>query len=441
MNRNIVSGFVENLFWILPLIAIVGLWNYILPIFVVLVISYILYIILDPLVCFIERLIGLRILSIMIVLSTIAFPLYLGGNYLYSTVTNNYEDIKNYMTKVVDASTVRSDEIIDYEETSLQTSTDTIINHKEIDINNSDETVDNHKEIDINTSDSKEVYKTRVLDLENLSSDIEKRILPLLPEFARESVKSFFKEFQGDENRKKITNVISQYFNFGNTIFLFSSIGSTVMFILITISFVIMLLANAQNFKKSFIKMVPNRYFEMSLKIIDRISDQISAYIRGTFMAATIVGILSIIALQTVCTVFGMPHKYIILVGVIAGVFNLIPFIGPMIGAFSGVLLFILSVDPVDPNNIESASFIIRYYHIIFIFAAFGAVQLIDNLLTSPLIISDSVGLHPMFVIIVVLIGGYALNILGMIIAVPFAAILKVIVEELTWGFRNYQFS
>tara|TARA_B100001287_G_C22405474_1_gene399881 strand:- start:49 stop:657 length:609 start_codon:yes stop_codon:yes gene_type:complete len=202
-----------------------------------------------------------------------------------------------------------------------------------------------------------------------------------------------------------------------------------------------MLLANAQNFKKSFIKMVPNRYFEMSLKIIDRISDQISAYIRGTFMAATIVGVLSIIALQTVCTVFNMPHKYIILVGVIAGVFNLIPFIGPIIGALSGILLFILSVDPSNSSNIESASFIIRYYHIIFICAAFGAVQLIDNLVTSPLIISDSVGLHPMFVIIVVLIGGYALNILGMIIAVPFAAILKVIVEELTWGFRNYRFS
>ena len=46
-----------------------------------------------------------------------------------------------------------------------------------------------------------------------------------------------------------------------------------------------------------------------------------------------------------------------------------------------------------------------------------------------------------MFVIIVVLIGGYSLNILGMIIAVPFAAILKVIVEELTWGFRNYRYT
>ena len=50
------------------------------------------------------------------------------------------------------------------------------------------------------------------------NSDIENRILPLLPEFAKESVKSFFKEFQGDENRKKIANVIAQYFNFGNTV-------------------------------------------------------------------------------------------------------------------------------------------------------------------------------------------------------------------------------
>ncbi len=421
MNRNIVSSLVENLFWLLPLVAIISLWNFILPIFIVLVISYILYIILDPLVCFIERLIGVRIISILIVLSIIAVPMYIGGNYLYQTIGNNYEEIKNYMTKVVDNNS----------EVNQKSNKEKSIAYLQ---------TNSESELDKSNENNKN-YKSRVLDLGNLSSDIENRILPLLPEFAKESVKSFFKEFQGDENRKKIANVIAQYFNFGNTIFLFSSMTSTIMFILITISFVIMLLANAQNFKKSFIKMVPNRYFEMSLKIIDRISDQISAYIRGTFMAATIVGILSIIALQTVCSVFGMPHNYVILVGIIAGVFNLIPFIGPIIGALSGILLFILSVDPIDPNNLESASFVIRYYHIIFIGLAFGAVQLIDNLLTSPLIISDSVGLHPMFVIIVVLIGGYSLNILGMIIAVPFAAILKVIVEELTWGFRNYRYT
>jgi len=389
MNRNIVSSLVENLFWILPLLVIITLWEYILPIFIVLVISYILYIILDPLVCFVERLIGLRIVSILIILSVLALPIYIGGGYLYEAISDNYEMVKNKIT----------------------------------------------------TTRANDNGETRVLDLTELSIDIEHRITPIVPEIAKEQVTSFFEEFRGYKNKEKIANLIPEYFNFGNTIFLFSTITSAVMFILITISFVIMLLANAQNFKKSFIKMVPNRYFEMSLKIIDRISEQISAYIRGTFMAATIVGILSIIALQTVCSIFNMPHDYIILVGIIAGVFNLIPFIGPMIGALSGILLFILSVEPPDPNNLESASFIIRYYHIIFIAAAFGAVQLIDNLVTSPLIISDSVGLHPMFVIIAVLIGGYVLNILGMIIAVPFAAILKVIIEELTWGFRNYRYS
>ena len=251
MNRNIVSSFVENLFWILPLIAIVSLWNYILPIFVVLVISYILYIILDPLVCFIERLIGLRIISIIIVLSTISFPLYIGGNYLYDTFSSNYLDIKNYMTKVVHTSTVDSDEVIVYEDRIEHTADNNIKNHEEIE----------------NTYDN-ELNRIRVLDLENLSSDIEKRILPLLPEFAKESVKSFFKEFQGDENRKKITNIISQYFNFGNTIFLFSSIGSTVMFILITISFVIMLLANAQNFKKALSKWFPIDILKCHLKLL-----------------------------------------------------------------------------------------------------------------------------------------------------------------------------
>ena len=84
------------------------------------------------------------------------------------------------------------------------------------------------------------------------------------------------------------------------------------MFILITVTFIIMLLLNAQNFKKSFIKMVPNRYFEMSLKIIDRISSQISSYVRGTLTAAFIVGALSIIGLNILCTISGIQHDYII---------------------------------------------------------------------------------------------------------------------------------
>ena len=388
MNRNIVSSLVENLFWILPLIFIITLWEFIIPVFIVLVISYILYTILDPLVCFIERLIGIRILSILIVLLMLIAPLYIGGTYVYGAINNNYDTI-----------------------------TEKIINQ------------------DPNSKNQ------GLLDITNLSIDVEQRIIPIVPESLQVQVKSFFEELRQEDKKDYIANLIPKYFNFNNTIFVFSTAASSLMYIAITVSFIIMLLANAQNFKKGFIKMVPNRYFEMSLKIIDRISEQISSYIRGAFMAATIVGILSIMALQIVCSIFDIPHDYIILVGIIAGVFNLIPFIGPIIGAFSGVLLFILSVEPPNPETLEVATTTIRYYHIAAIIIAFGGVQLIDNLVTSPLIISDSVGLHPMFVIIVVLIGGYAMGILGMIIAVPFTAILKVIIEELTWGFRNYLYT
>ena len=149
-------------------------------------------------------------------------------------------------------------------------------------------------------------------------------------------------------------------------------------------------------------------------------------------MAGFIVGALSIIGLNILCSVTDMQHDYIILVGVLAGLFNLIPFVGPMIGGILAILFFLITG--------QADGFELQYYHILFIMFTFGSVQLIDNFISSPLIISDSVGLHPMFVIIVVMIGGSIMGPLGMIISVPIAAILKVIVEELIWGFKNYRY-
>ena len=131
------------------------------------------------------------------------------------------------------------------------------------------------------------------------------------------------------------------------------------MFLILTIAFTSTLLLSAQKFKKSFIKMVPNRYFEMSLKIIDRISDQISSYVRGTLMAAFIVGALSIIGLNILCSVTDMQHDYIILVGVLAGLFNLIPFIGPMIGGILAILFFLITG--------QLDGFELQYYQVYFL--------------------------------------------------------------------------
>ncbi len=61
----------------------------------------------------------------------------------------------------------------------------------------------------------------------------------------------------------------------------------------------------------------------------------------------------------------------------------------------------------------------------------FTIVQLIDNLVVSPYIMGSSVGLHPMLIIILVLLGASVGGILGMLFAVPIAAILKVVLSEL----------
>jgi predicted PurR-regulated permease PerM len=102
-----------------------------------------------------------------------------------------------------------------------------------------------------------------------------------------------------------------------------------------------------------------------------------------------------------------------------------------MLGGIAGVLFFLVSDHPPD---------FVQFYHILFIMGIFGSVQLFDNFVSYPMISSSTVGMHPMFVIIVVLIGGSILGPFGMIISVPIAATLKVIVEELMWGFKNYRY-
>tara|TARA_Y100001970_G_scaffold147170_1_gene180692 strand:- start:191 stop:1381 length:1191 start_codon:yes stop_codon:yes gene_type:complete len=269
------------------------------------------------------------------------------------------------------------------------------------------------------------------ITLKNLINRIDDKILAITPDSYKKNVEDFFKDLNSkekDESREKWSETI---FNFQNTVYIFSWIVNFIMYTFITFGFTFTLLMSAQKFKKSFIKLVPNRYFEMSLKILDRISAQISSYVRGTLTAAVIVGALSIAGLEILCAVTDMKHDYIIIVGIIAGIFNLIPFIGPLIGGVAGILFFLISDHPPD---------FVQYYHILFIMGVFISVQLFDNFVSYPMISSSTVGMHPMFVIIVVLIGGSILGPFGMIISVPIAATLKVIVEELMWGFKNYRY-
>jgi predicted PurR-regulated permease PerM len=79
----------------------------------------------------------------------------------------------------------------------------------------------------------------------------------------------------------------------------------------------------------------------------------------------------------------------------------------------------------------------IHFFYVLLIVGVFAVVQLIDNLVMSPYIMGSSVGLHPILVIILVLLGASAGGILGMLFAVPIAAISKVVVGELVASIKK----
>ncbi len=202
----------------------------------------------------------------------------------------------------------------------------------------------------------------------------------------------------------------------------FSIIGSVVSVIttLVIIPFaVFFLLKDGQELKKAFISLVPNRYFEMVLSMLHKIDEQLGGYLRGQFFDALIIGILSTFALWL------LDVPYFLLIGIFAGLANMIPYVGPLAGAVTALVVVLVN----DGSNQQ----------LIFVLLAFVIIQLIDNVLVQPLVVARTVNLHPLVVIFAVIIGGQFFGILGMLLAVPSAGIIKVLGSQLYQGFRKYQ--
>jgi len=152
--------------------------------------------------------------------------------------------------------------------------------------------------------------------------------------------------------------------------------------------------------------------------ILHKTDQQLGGYLRGQFFDALIIGVLSIIALWI------LDVKYFMLIGIFAGLANMIPYVGPLVGGTAAVLVVLMD----GGGGLE----------VLLVFAAFAAIQLTDNVLVQPLVVAKSVDLHPLIVIFAVIIGGQFFGILGMLLAVPVTGIIKVLISELYLGVRKY---
>jgi putative permease len=196
--------------------------------------------------------------------------------------------------------------------------------------------------------------------------------------------------------------------------------AASVVTSIILIPFIVFfLIKDGRQFKKSFVSILPNRYFEFSLYLFHKLNIQMGNYLRGQILDAAMVGILAILALWLIGV------KYFIIIGSIAGIANLVPYFGPIAGVIIATIVSIL----------QTGSFHLALY-VIF---AFIIIKLLDDSFIQPIVVSKSVHLHPVTVLLAVLIGGKLFGILGMLLSVPVTAFIKVVVYESIINYRRYK--
>jgi len=189
---------------------------------------------------------------------------------------------------------------------------------------------------------------------------------------------------------------------------LFGTVGFILGFVVIPF-WLFYILQDEKKVKDGAIGLFPERLRPDILAMARLVDDVLSAYIRGQLLLMLFVGTMATIATGLI----GVP--FFILLGFVAGLFEVLPYIGPILGAIPAVLVALLN-EPVTA---------------IYVIIAYFAIQQVENLILVPRIAGNSVKLHPAVVMVVLVIGNQVGGFLGMVAAVPIAAIIRDVFKYL----------
>ena len=190
------------------------------------------------------------------------------------------------------------------------------------------------------------------------------------------------------------------------------AVSSTVSFVLgmVVIPFWLFYILNDQaKVGQGVRNLIPDRLEADVVNIARIVDDILSAYIRGQLILCVAIGAMATVGLL----IAGV--RFAVLLGVVAGIFEAFPFVGPILGAIPGVIVAALQ----SPDKALWA------------LVVFFAIQQIENLFLVPKVAGESVKLHPALVMVVLVVGNEALGIWGMLLAVPVTAIIRDVFKYL----------
>lgn len=186
------------------------------------------------------------------------------------------------------------------------------------------------------------------------------------------------------------------------------------------VSFITFFFLKEENmFREIIILLVPTNLESKVAHIIDSISNLLRRYFIGLLAEIFMVMLLVTIGL----TLVGIGFNHAAVIGLVCGMFNVIPYLGPWMGAIVGLLIG-------ASLNIDADFMRHTLPTLGFMTLVFASVQLIDNVLFQPFIYSSSVKAHPLEIFIVILAAGSMAGIVGMILAIPVYTILRVVAKE-----------
>ena len=171
------------------------------------------------------------------------------------------------------------------------------------------------------------------------------------------------------------------------------------------------------------ITMAPDQYEEQIKFAIRDISNMLTRYFGGIVIQVTIITLFVSILLG----ILGI--KNALLIGFFAALINVIPYVGPLIGATFGVIITISS-------NLDLEFYTEMLPMLLKVLVVFGSMQMLDNFLLQPWIFSNSVMAHPLEIFIIILMGAQINGIIGMVLAIPVYTVLRVIARVFLSEFR-----
>jgi predicted PurR-regulated permease PerM len=169
------------------------------------------------------------------------------------------------------------------------------------------------------------------------------------------------------------------------------------------------ILKDFQLIEKTVLAIVPKEKRKQVITLLVDIDTALGNYIRGQLLVCMIIGILAYAGYWMI----GMP--YALLLACLVAIFNIIPYLGPFFGAAPAIIL----------------ASTISLKMVLMVAVVNTVCQILEGNVISPQVVGRSLNMHPLLIIFALLVGGELAGVVGLILAVPCFAVIKVVLQHL----------